>query len=50
VKAGKIEAPISASQPCDAATLAEIHGLGPAFLKRHADDVLALVAAQVLER
>ena len=37
---------IAASRPRDVDSLAEIHGVGPAFLKRHGDDVLELVAAQ----
>ena len=36
---------IAASRPGDKASLAEIHGVGPAFIKRHADDVLELLAA-----
>ena len=34
---------IAVSRPCDEETLAEIHGVGPTFLKRHARDVLSLV-------
>ncbi len=37
---------IAASRPGDADALAQIHGVGPTFLKRHADDVLELVAAR----
>ena len=37
---------IAAARPRDADSLAEIHGVGPAFLKRHGDDVLELVADQ----
>ena len=37
---------IAASRPADADALAQIHGVGPTFLKRHADDVLQLVAAR----
>ena len=36
---------IAASRPRDPESLAEIHGVGPAFIKRHGDDVLDLVAA-----
>ncbi len=36
---------IAASRPGDAAALAAIHGVGPAFLKRHGGAVLELVAA-----
>jgi len=36
---------IAASKPGDVASLSEIHGVGPAFIKRYADDVLELVAA-----
>jgi superfamily II DNA helicase RecQ len=36
---------IAASRPRDVDSLAEIHGVGPTFLRRHADDVLELVAA-----
>ena len=35
---------IASVRPSDRDGLAEIHGVGPAFLKRHADDVLGLVA------
>jgi ATP-dependent DNA helicase RecQ len=35
---------IAASHPRDEASLAAIHGVGPTFLNRHADDVLELVA------
>src|SRR4051794_19136279 len=35
---------IAASRPSDAESLAQIHGVGPTFLKRHASDVLGLVA------
>jgi superfamily II DNA helicase RecQ len=35
---------IAAARPRDEASLAEIHGVGPTFLRRHADDVLRLVA------
>jgi ATP-dependent DNA helicase RecQ len=35
---------IAASRPDDRASLAAIHGVGPAFLKRHGDEVLRLVA------
>ena len=35
---------IAASRPSDVASLSDIHGIGPAFIKRHADDVLELVA------
>jgi ATP-dependent DNA helicase RecQ len=35
---------ISSTRPRDADALAGIHGVGPAFLKRHAADVLELVA------
>jgi ATP-dependent DNA helicase RecQ len=34
---------IAASRPRDAASLAEIHGVGPAFIKRYASDVLGLI-------
>ena len=37
---------IAASRPADADGLAAIHGVGPAFLKRHGDDVLELVAGR----
>ncbi|HSD25325.1 MAG TPA: ATP-dependent DNA helicase RecQ [Solirubrobacterales bacterium] len=37
---------IAAARPQDEHALAQIHGVGPAFLKRHADAVLALVAAR----
>ena len=37
---------IAASRPRDVDSLAEIHGVGPTFLKRHAGDVLELVAQQ----
>ena len=36
---------IAASRPQDADSLAQIHGVGPAFLKRHGDAVLELVTA-----
>jgi ATP-dependent DNA helicase RecQ len=36
---------IASTRPGDVAGLAEIHGVGPAFIERHADDVLELVAA-----
>jgi superfamily II DNA helicase RecQ len=36
---------IAATRPRDRAGLAEVHGVGPAFIERHADEVLALVAA-----
>jgi ATP-dependent DNA helicase RecQ len=35
---------IASTRPRDVDALAGIHGVGPAFLKRHADDVLKLVA------
>ena len=35
---------IAVERPADLDRLAEIHGVGPAFLKRHGDDVLELVA------
>jgi superfamily II DNA helicase RecQ len=35
---------IAASRPGDTEGLAEINGVGPAFLKRHGNDVLELVA------
>ena len=35
---------IAASRPGDKASLAEIHGVGPAFIKRHAGAVLELLA------
>ncbi len=41
-------APWRASPPCappTVASLASIHGVGPAFIERHADEVLELVAA-----
>src|SRR4051794_31695446 len=37
---------IAASRPCNAEHLAEIHGVGPAFLQRHGYEVLRLVAAK----
>ena len=36
---------IAVTRPGDTDSLAEIHGIGPTFLKRHARDVLGLVAA-----
>jgi ATP-dependent DNA helicase RecQ len=36
---------IAASRPRDVGSLAEIHGVGPTFLARHARDVLKLVAS-----
>ena len=36
---------IAAARPDGLDTLAEIHGVGPAFVSRHADDVLGIVAA-----
>jgi superfamily II DNA helicase RecQ len=36
---------IASERPADLQALAEIHGVGPAFLKRHGTDVLELVAA-----
>jgi superfamily II DNA helicase RecQ len=36
---------IAASRPGDEAALATIHGVGPAFIERHAEAVLSLVAA-----
>jgi HRDC domain/RTX calcium-binding nonapeptide repeat (4 copies)/RecQ zinc-binding len=36
---------IAASRPRDRDGLAEVHGVGPAFIERHADEVLELVAA-----
>ena len=38
---------IAASRPRDLGTLAEIHGVGPAFIKRHASDVMELVRAHI---
>jgi HRDC domain len=38
---------MATSRPSDANSLAEIHGVGPAFLKGHGDDVLELVAGQL---
>jgi RecQ family ATP-dependent DNA helicase len=35
---------IAAARPSGPAALEAIHGVGPAFIERHADDVLALVA------
>ena len=35
---------IAAARPGDKAALAEIHGVGPAFIKRHAGDVLELLS------
>jgi superfamily II DNA helicase RecQ len=35
---------IAALRPLDKGSLAEIHGVGPTFMKRHCDDVLVLVA------
>jgi ATP-dependent DNA helicase RecQ len=35
---------IAVTRPRDADSLAEIHGVGPTFLRRHSEDVLALVA------
>ena len=37
---------IAVTRPRDADSLAEIHGVGPTFLRRHSEDVLALVAGQ----
>jgi RecQ family ATP-dependent DNA helicase len=37
---------IASRRPESLDSLAEIHGIGPAFLKRHAEDVLELVAGQ----
>jgi superfamily II DNA helicase RecQ len=37
---------IASSRPRDTASLAEINGVGPTFLKRYAEDVLELVAGQ----
>jgi ATP-dependent DNA helicase RecQ len=37
---------IAASRPRDIASLSGIHGVGPSFLKRHADDVLTLVSSR----
>jgi superfamily II DNA helicase RecQ len=37
---------IAASRPADLEALAEIHGVGPAFIERHAHEVLELIAAQ----
>src|SRR3954466_15585305 len=37
---------IAAERPRDLDSLADIHGVGPAFLKRHGDDVLELVAGE----
>jgi superfamily II DNA helicase RecQ len=34
---------IATCRPRDTASLAQIHGIGPTFLKRHAADVLQLV-------
>jgi RecQ family ATP-dependent DNA helicase len=36
---------IASERPADLDALAEIHGVGPAFLKRHGTDVLELIAA-----
>ncbi len=36
---------IAASRPASVERLAEIRGIGPAFIERHADDVLKLIAA-----
>jgi ATP-dependent DNA helicase RecQ len=36
---------IAAARPSDRADLAAIHGIGPAFLDRHGDEVLELIAA-----
>ena len=35
---------IAASRPGGVEPLAEIHGVGPAFVSRHADEVLRIVA------
>jgi ATP-dependent DNA helicase RecQ len=35
---------IAAARPTDAATLIEIHGVGPSFVSKYADEVLAIVA------
>ena len=35
---------IAASRPSDEGALADIHGVGPAFIKRHASDVLNLLS------
>ncbi len=35
---------IAASRPGDRADLARIHGVGPAFIERYADEVLELIA------
>jgi ATP-dependent DNA helicase RecQ len=37
---------IAASHPRDVDSLGQIHGIGPAFLKRHGEDVLELVAGR----
>jgi ATP-dependent DNA helicase RecQ len=37
---------IAASRPRDLGSLAQIHGVGPAFLKRYANDVIGLVVKQ----
>ncbi len=37
---------IAASRPADLASLSQIHGVGPTFLKRHGDEVLALVGSR----
>jgi ATP-dependent DNA helicase RecQ len=37
---------IAASRPRDVDSLGQIHGVGPAFLKRHGDQVLELVAGR----
>jgi ATP-dependent DNA helicase RecQ len=36
---------IASERPADLDALAQIHGVGPAFLKRHGEDVLELLAA-----
>jgi superfamily II DNA helicase RecQ len=38
-------AEIAAKRPAGRDELGEIYGVGPAFVKRHADSVLALVAS-----
>jgi len=38
-------AAIASTRPADAEALAAVHGVGPAFIRRYAGDVLRLVAA-----
>ncbi len=39
---------IAAARPASAEQLGEIHGVGPSFIRKHAGEVLGIVAGQQL--